>query len=95
MSCVLDVDLSKNVLIIYSTDAECIEKFMVESKQEIIEREFNINLIDSNKKVQLNNLKVQIENEEEIVLVEDKNVLNICGFRDKVEFVYESLWDLV
>jgi hypothetical protein len=95
LSCVLDVDLSKNVLIIYSTDVECIEKFMAESKQEIIEREFNLNLIDNNKKIQLNNLKVQIENEEEIVLVEDKNVLNICGFRDKVEFVYESLCDLV
>jgi uncharacterized protein YacL (UPF0231 family) len=94
LSCVLDVDLSKNVLIIYSTDAECIEKFMAESKQEIIEREFDLNLIDNNKKVQLNNLKVQIENEEEIVLVEDKNVLNICGFRDKVEFVYDSLCDL-
>ena len=48
MSCVLDVDLSKNVLIIYSTDVECIEKFMAESKQEIIEREFNLNLIDNN-----------------------------------------------
>jgi len=87
------VDLSKNLLIIYSTDAECIEKFMIESRKEIVEREFDLNLIDSNK-VQLNNLKVQIENEEEIVLIEDKNVLNICGFREKVEFVYESLCDL-
>ncbi len=66
---------------------------MIESRKEIVEREFDLNLIDSNK-VQLNNLKVQIENEEEIVLIEDKNVLNICGFREKVEFVYESLCDL-
>ena len=92
LPCVLDVDMNKNILIIYSTESECMGKFLEETRKEIFEKEFDLTLIDNEKKVKLNELKVKFE--EEMVLDEEKNVLNMCGFRDNVESLYEKLCDL-
>jgi len=93
IQCVLEADLNKNHLIIYSTDQAHTESFLNEARIEIVEKEFDISLIDNRPK--LSDLLLEFETQEDIVMIEnERGILNFCGFKEKAENVYNKLCDL-
>ena len=66
---------------------------MNEARIEIVEKEFDLSLIDNRPK--LTDLLLEFETQEEIVIIEnEKGILNFCGFKEKAENVYQKLCDL-
>jgi hypothetical protein len=64
-----------------------------EARFEIVEKEFDLSLIDNRPK--LNDLIIEIETQEEIVMAEnEKGLLYFCGFRERAENVYQKLCNL-
>ena len=89
----LEADLTKNELIIYSVDQAYVERFIDEARFEIMEKEFDTCLIENRSK--LNDLRLELEAQDDIVFTEtDKGYLNFCGFKENVEKIYERLCHL-
>ena len=93
IQCVLEADLNQNKLFIYTTDQANAEKFLNEARFEIIEKEFDLCLIENKSK--LSDLLNEIDAQDDIVTAEtDKSYLKFCGFKNKVDDIYGKLCEL-
>ena len=89
--CTLDPDLKKKIITIYSIDKSQLDKCQHAFKSDITTNELDINqIIENDDDEKLIEYASMFDKEEGVVVILNGSILRICGFKNKVEEIYEK-----